>query len=136
MSSVNKVILIGRAVRDPDIRSTQSGKQIASFSLATSESWKDRNGERQEKSEFHRIAVMNEGLVGVVKNYVKKGTQLYLEGQLQTRKWQGNDGQEKYTTEVVLSGFSAALVLLGKREGGAGYSEPAMAEELDDEILF
>ena len=100
--SLNKVTLIGNLGKDPEIRSTQAGKEIASFSIATSESWTDKStGEKKEKTEWHNIAVFNEGLVRVVKQYVKKGSKLYIEGQLQTRKWQDKDGQDRYTTEIV-----------------------------------
>src|ERR1700685_1660703 len=101
--SVNKVILVGNLGKDPEIRSTQDGREIASFSLATSQSWKDNaTGERKEKTEWHNIVVFNTNLVGVVKNYVKKGSKLYIEGALQTRKWTDKDGRERYSTEVVL----------------------------------
>lgn len=149
--SVNKVILVGNLGRDPEIRSTQDGREIANFSVATSESWKDKStGERKEKTEWHRVVVFNEGLVKVIKNYVKKGSKVYLEGALQTRKWTDKDGQEKYTTEVVLQGFNSVLTMLdGRRDGGASESPggsytsapaaasaPAKAELLDDEIPF
>jgi len=149
--SVNKVILVGNLGKDPEIRNTQDGREIASFSVATSESWKDKStGERKEKTEWHRVVVFNDALVKVIKNYVKKGSKLYIEGQLQTRKWTDKDGQEKYSTEVVLQGFNGVLTMLdSKREGGAsegGYerssgssasSSPApKAELMDDEIPF
>jgi single-strand DNA-binding protein len=147
--SVNKVILVGNLGRDPEIRSTQDGKEIATLAVATSESWKDRNtGERKEKTEWHRVVIFNEGLVGVVKNYLKKGAKVYLEGALQTRKWTDKDGVEKYSTEVVLQGFNSTLTMLdGRREGGMSESAsggsytsaPASApkaELLDDEIPF
>lgn len=118
--SVNKVILVGNVTRDPEIRSTQDGREIANFSLATNESWKDKNsGERKEKVEFHRITVFNENLVTVVKNYVKKGSKLYIEGALQTRKWTDKDGVEKYSTEVVLQGFNGTLTMLDSRKDDA-----------------
>lgn len=123
--SVNKVILIGNVGKDPEIRSTQDGKEIASLSLATSESWKDKNsGERKEKTEWHRISIFNEGLVKVVKNYVKKGSKLYIEGQLQTRKWTDKDGVEKYSTEVVLQNYGGTLTMLdGKKDDAAPQQE-------------
>ncbi len=123
--SVNKVILVGNLGRDPEIRSTQDGREIANLAIATSESWKDRNtGERKEKTEWHRVVIFNEGLVNVVKNYVKKGSKVYIEGQLQTRKWTDQSGQEKYSTEVVLQGFGGTLTMLdGKRDGGDTASE-------------
>jgi single-strand DNA-binding protein len=114
--SVNKVILIGNAGKAPEIRSTQDGREIASLTLATGESWKDKSGERKEKTEWHRVVIFNEGLVRVVKNYVKKGSKLYIEGQLQTRKWTDNSGAEKYSTEVVLQGFNASLQMLDRKE--------------------
>ncbi|MER0239204.1 single-stranded DNA-binding protein [Fulvimarina sp. MAC8] len=120
--SVNKVILVGNLGADPEMRRTQDGKPIANFSVATSESWRDRNsGERREKTEWHRVVCFNEGLNKVIEQYVKKGSKVYIEGQLQTRKWQGQDGQEKYTTEVVLQGFNCSLTMLdGRGEGGGG----------------
>lgn len=103
MSSVNKVTLIGNIGKDPEIRTTQSGSKIANLSVATSESWKCKNtGERHEKTEWHRVSVYNDGLCGVIDRYVKKGSKVYIEGQLETRKWTDQSGQEKYTTEVVL----------------------------------
>lgn len=143
--SLNKVTLIGNLGRDPEFRSTNDGKEIANFSIATSESWKDRaTGEKREKTEWHRIVIFNEGLVRIVKNYVKKGSKLYIEGQLQTRKWTDSDGNEKYTTEIVLQNFNSSLVLLDSRnQDSAGMSNsPASSKgnfensELDDEIPF
>ncbi len=127
--SVNKVILIGNLGRDPEIRRTQDGRPIANFSIATSESWRDKNsGERKEKTEWHRIVCFNEGLCKVIENYVKKGSKVYVEGQLQTRKWSDKDGVEKYSTEVVLQGFNGTLTMLdgrgdsgGGQGGGGGY---------------
>ena len=119
--SVNKVILVGNLGQDPEIRSTQDGRQIANFSIATSDSWKDKNtGERREKTEWHRVVVFNEGLVKVIQNYVKKGSKLYIEGALQTRKWTDQSGTEKYTTEVVLQGFNGNLTMLDSRNAGGG----------------
>jgi single-strand DNA-binding protein len=143
MSSVNKVILIGNVGKDPEIRSTQDGREIANLSLATSESWKDKGtGERKEKTEWHRVVVFNDGLVGVVKNYVKKGHKLYLEGTLQTRKWTDKDGVEKYSTEVVLQGFNGTLVMLTGKESQSEHNEAKanayqpQPAALDDEIPF
>ena len=121
--SVNKVILVGNLGRDPEIRFTQSGAKIANLSVATSESWKDKQtGERREKTEWHRVVVFSEGLAGIAERYLKKGSKVYLEGSLQTRKWTGNDGVEKYTTEVVLQGFNGTLTMLdGRGEGGGGF---------------
>ena len=110
--SVNKVILVGNLGRDPEIRSTQDGREVANFTVATSDSWKDKNtGERKEKTEWHRIVVFNDKLVGIVKNYLKKGAKVYVEGQLQTRKWTDQSGVEKYSTEVVLQGFGGTLTM-------------------------
>ena len=122
--SVNKVILIGNLGRDPEIRSFPSGDRVANFSIATSESWRDRNtGERKERTEWHNIVVRGEGLVKVVENYVKKGSKLYIEGSLHTRKWQDSNGVDKYTTEVVISGFGGSLTMLDGRSGGGGSSD-------------
>ena len=150
--SVNKVILIGNLGRDPEIRSTQDGREIANLTIATSESWKDRSsGERKEKTEWHRVVIFNEGLVSIAKNYLKKGAKVYIEGQLQTRKWTDKDNQEKYSTEVVLQGFGSALTMLDGKGGGdsagGGYnqgytqssgpsSQKMPSELMDDEIPF
>ncbi|PKA39611.1 single-stranded DNA-binding protein [Rhizobium sullae] len=122
--SVNKVILIGNVGADPEIRRTQDGRPIANLRIATSETWRDRNsGERREKTEWHTVVVFNEGLCKVVEQYVKKGAKLYIEGQLQTRKWQDQQGQDRYSTEVVLQGFNSTLTMLdGRGEGGASSS--------------
>lgn len=118
MSSVNKVTILGRVGKDPEIRSFQNGGRVANFSVATSEKWKDKNtGEKREKTEWHNVSVTSDGLIKVIESYVKKGTNLYLEGKLQTRKWQDQNGTDRYTTEVTLSGFGSQLVLLG---GGSG----------------
>jgi single-strand DNA-binding protein len=117
--SVNKVILVGNLGRDPEIRSMQSGEEIAQLSVATSETWKDKaSGERKERTEWHRVVIFNENLVKVAKSYLKKGSKLYIEGSLQTRKWTDKDGAEKYTTEVVLQRFRGELTMLDGREGG------------------
>ena len=148
--SVNKVILVGNLGKDPEIRSTQDGREIANLTIATSETWKDKSsGERKEKTEWHRVVIFSEGLVGIAKNYLKKGAKVYLEGALQTRKWTDKDGQEKYSTEVVLQGYGATLTMLDGRSGGgssegmsSGYNAPAAGsskpapELLDDEIPF
>jgi single-strand DNA-binding protein len=121
--TVNKVILVGNIGRDPEIRSTQDGMRIANLSLATSETWRDRaSGERKEKTEWHRVAVFNERLVDVIEKYVKKGAKLYIEGQLQTRKWTDKEGQDRYTTEIVLGRFNGQLTMLDGRSGGEGFS--------------
>ncbi|MBL0318286.1 MAG: single-stranded DNA-binding protein [Alphaproteobacteria bacterium] len=118
--SLNKVTLIGNLGRDPEIRSTQSGGEIANITIATSESWKDKNtGERNERTEWHRVVVFNEGLVRVVKNYLRKGSKVYIEGQLQTRKWTDQTNIERYTTEIVLQNFSGQLIMLDGRSGGS-----------------
>jgi single-strand DNA-binding protein len=119
--SVNKVILVGNVGRDPEIRSTQDGTKVANMSLATSETWRDKNsGERKERTEWHRVVIFNERLVDVVEKYVRKGAKLYIEGALQTRKWTDNTGAEKYTTEVVLQRFRGDLTMLDSRGGGGG----------------
>ena len=122
--SVNKVILVGNLGKDPEIRSFQNGGRVASFSIATSENWKDKaTGEKKEKTEWHRISVLNDKLVEVVEKYVKKGAKLYIEGQLETRKWTDKDGNEKYSTEVVLRPFRGELTMLdGKGGGGSSFS--------------
>jgi single-strand DNA-binding protein len=133
--SINKVILVGNLGRDPEIRSTNDGMRIANLALATSETWRDRNsGERKEKTEWHRVVIFNERLVEVVEKYVKKGSKLYIEGALQTRKWTDNQGQERYSTEVVLQRFRGELTMLdgagggrgGAMEGGADYDDSYM----------
>jgi len=122
--SVNKVILIGNVGADPEIRRTQDGRPIANLRIATSETWRDRtSGERREKTEWHTVVVFNEGLCKVVEQYVKKGAKLYIEGALQTRKWQDQNGQDRYSTEVVLQGFNSTLTMLdGRGEGGGASS--------------
>jgi len=154
--SVNKVILVGNLGRDPEIRSTQDGTRVANFTMATSENWRDKNsGERREKTEWHRIVIFNERLVDVAEKFLHKGSKVYIEGQLQTRKWTDQSGQEKYTTEVVLTRFRGELTMLDARGGGdaGGYAEPAhegpahagsgsgtrapsSGGDLDDEIPF
>lgn len=119
--SVNKVILIGNLGADPEIRRTQDGRPIANLNIATSETWRDRNsGERKEKTEWHRVVIFNEGLCKIAEQYLKKGSTVYVEGQLQTRKWQDKDGQDRYSTEVVLQGFNSTLTMLGGRGEGGG----------------
>jgi len=126
--SVNKVILIGNLGADPEIRHTQDGRPIANLRIATSENWRDKaTGERRERTEWHRVVIFSEGLVKVVENYVKKGSKVYIEGQLQTRKWQDQSGNDRYSTEVVLQGFNSTLTMLDSRSdggggGGGGYS--------------
>ncbi|BCH54445.1 single-stranded DNA-binding protein [Agrobacterium vitis] len=119
--SVNKVILIGNLGADPEIRRTQDGKPIANLRIATSESWRDRNsGERKEKTEWHSVVIFNEGLCKVAEQYLKKGATVYIEGQLQTRKWQDQNGNDRYSTEIVLQGFNSTLTMLGGRGEGGG----------------
>ena len=164
--SVNKVILVGNLGRDPEVRSFQNGGKVCNLRIATSETWKDRNtGERREKTEWHSVAIFQEGLVRVAEQYLRKGSKVYIEGQLQTRKWQDQSGADRYSTEVVLQGFGGTLVMLDGRsegggggygggQGGGGYSQgggygggqgggydsgpsgPAPASDLDDEIPF
>jgi single-strand DNA-binding protein len=120
--SVNKVILIGNLGKDPEIRRTQDGRPIANLRVATTETWRDKtSGEKREKTEWHSVVIFNEGLCRVAEQYLKKGAKIYVEGQLQTRKWQGQDGQDRYSTEVVLQGFNSVLTMLdGRSGGGAG----------------
>ncbi|XVN41124.1 MAG: single-stranded DNA-binding protein [Rickettsia endosymbiont of Argas persicus] len=151
--SLNKVTLIGNLGRDPEIRTTGEGKEIANLSLATTETWKDRvTGEKKEKTEWHRVVIFNEGLVSVIKNYAKKGTKLFIEGSLQTRKWNDNSGQEKYTTEIVLQNFNSQLILLDSKGSSSHVQDSGQSEykhsehkdhshsfdhsDLDDEIPF
>jgi single-strand DNA-binding protein len=162
--SVNKVILIGNLGKDPEIRRTQDGRPIANLSVATSESWRDKaTGERKEKTEWHRVVIFSEPLCKIVEQYLKKGSKVYLEGALQTRKWQDQSGQDRYSTEVVLQGFNSQLTMLDRAGGGGGGGDfgsdesaggdfgssgpgaprkPAMASaggkggDLDDEIPF
>lgn len=149
--SVNKVILVGNLGADPDVRQTKDGKPIVNLSVATSENWKDRNtGERREKTEWHRVVIFSEGLARVAQQYLKKGSKVYVEGQLQTRKWQDKDGADRYSTEVVLQGFNSTLTMLdGRRDGassggdfGGGGSQQGGGQsggqsfELDDDIPF
>jgi single-strand DNA-binding protein len=163
--SVNKVILVGNLGRDPEIRSTQDGVRIANLSLATSENWRDKNtGERRERTEWHRVVIFNERLVEVAEKYLRKGSKIYIEGQLQTRKWQDQSGQDKYSTEVVLNRFRGELTMLDSRRdaeaqgagdyggaasagassgggggpvpSGGGGPAPSGGGDLDDEIPF
>ena len=119
--SVNKVILVGNLGKDPESRTFQNGGEVVSFSVATSESWKDRGtGERKEKTEWHNVSIFSEGLARVAKSYLKKGSKVYLEGQLETRKWQDQSGNDRYSTDVVLRNFNSSMVLLDGRGGGSG----------------
>jgi len=159
--SVNKVILVGNLGADPEIRRTQDGRPIANLRVATSETWRDKaTGERKERTEWHRVVIFSEGLAKVAEQYLKKGAKVYIEGQLQTRKWQDQQGQDRYSTEVVLQGFSAQLTMLDRAGGGGDYGaddrgsnfgsfggaparQPAMTgagggprEDMNDEIPF
>lgn len=157
--SVNKVILIGNLGADPEIRNTQDGRPICNLRVATTESWRDKSsGERRERTEWHRVVIFNEGLCRIAEQYLKKGSKVYLEGQLQTRKWEDQQGQERYSTEVVLQGFNSQLTMLDSRSSGSmsdgpqsGYSSGSSGgdfpssggsqgsnfeKELDDEIPF
>jgi len=131
--SVNKVILIGNLGADPEVRTLPSGSPVVNLSVATSESWRDRNsGERKERTEWHRVVIFSEGLAKIAEQYLHKGSKVYLEGQLQTRKWQDQSGQDRYSTEVVLQGFNSALTMLdgrGDAAGEGGFSGPARQSE-------
>jgi len=158
--SVNKVILVGNLGADPEMRSTQDGRPIANLSIATTDSWRDKaSGERRERTEWHRVVIFSEGLCRIAEQYLKKGSKVYLEGALQTRKWTDQSGQDKYSTEVVLQGFNSTLTMLDSRNSGSGggdyasggnfgqstpMSQPAasdgektnFSQELDDEVPF
>lgn len=118
--SVNKVILVGNLGADPESRSFQNGGEVVNLRVATSENWKDRDGNKQERTQWHQVAIFSEGLAKVAKSYLRKGSKVYLEGQLETRKWQDQNGQDRYSTEVVLRNFNSSMVLLDGREGGGG----------------
>jgi single-strand DNA-binding protein len=120
MAGVNKVILVGNLGQDPEARTFSNGGEVVNLRIATSENWKDRDGNRQERTEWHSVAIFNENLGRVAKNYLRKGSKVYIEGQLQTRKWQDQSGNDRYTTEIVLQKFRGELVLLDSREGGTG----------------
>lgn len=144
--SVNKCILIGNLSRDPEVRNFSNGGKVANLRIATNETWKDRNtGERRERAEFHSVAIMSEGLVNVVERFLRKGSKVYVEGQLETRKWQDQSGQDRYSTEVVLRGFGGTLQMLdGKSEGASGAQAggapsggvPSAGDYDDDSIPF
>lgn len=142
MSGVNKVILVGHLGKDPEIRRTQAGAMVATFSLATSKNWKDKaTGERKEATEWHRVVILSEPLAKVAEQYLKKGAKLYLEGEIQTRKWTDKAGVEKFTTEIVLGAFGSQLVMLDRAErapapDGESYGTSAKRPDLDDEIPF
>lgn len=154
--SVNKVIIVGNLGRDPEVRTFQNGGKVCNLRIATSENWKDKNtGERRERTEWHSVAIFSDGLVRVAEQYLKKGSKVYIEGKLQTRKWQDQSGQDRYSTEIVLQGFDATLVMLDGRsgggDGGGGYSsgggdygggydsgpsQSSPPRDMDDEIPF
>jgi len=158
MAGVNKVTLVGNLGDDPEARSLNNGGEVVNLRVATSENWKDKEGQRQERTEWHRVVIFNENLGRVAKQYLRKGSKVYLEGQLQTRKWQDQSGQDRYSTEVVLQRFRGELVLLDRREGGAGggdetgdsfgssdfgnaprqpaRAQPAFESDLDDDVPF
>ncbi|CAN1595267.1 Ssb Single-stranded DNA-binding protein [Candidatus Pelagibacterales bacterium] len=147
--SLNKVLLIGRLGNDPEIKQMQNGKSVARLSVATSESWKDKNtGERKEKTEWHRVVIFNEGLVSVVQKYLKKGAQVYIEGQLNTNKYTDSNGQEKYSTQIVLQGYNSSLTMLDGKNSSSGDSKklessqlpsddmPDISQDPDDKVPF
>jgi single-strand DNA-binding protein len=147
--SLNKVLLIGRLGNDPEIKQMQNGKSVARLSVATSENWKDKNtGEKKEKTEWHRVVIFNEGLVGVVQKYLKKGAQVYIEGQLNTNKYTDSSGQEKYSTQIVLQGYSSSLTMLDGKNSSSGDSKklessqlpsddmPDISQDPDDKVPF
>ena len=154
--SVNKVILVGNLGRDPEVRTFQNGGKVCNLRIATSDTWKDKNtGERREKTEWHSVAIFSEPLARTAEQYLKKGSKVYLEGQLETRKWQDQSGQDRYSTEVVLRPYTSTMVMLDGRSGGGGgdygggggyvdnqggggggYQQPAPAGDIDDEIPF
>jgi single-strand DNA-binding protein len=135
MSSVNKVILLGNLGRDPEIRSMQSGKKMASFSIATTKRWKDRNTQEQkENTSWHNIVVFNEGLVDVIEKYIKKGSKIYVEGELSTRKYQDKDGNDRYTTEVVLQGYNSTLTMLGSNSSTSSQQESSITSNNEDQL--
>ena len=155
MAGVNKVILVGNLGDDPEVRSLNNGGEVVNMRVATSESWKDREGQRQERTEWHRVVIFNENLGKVAKSYLRKGSKVYLEGQIQTRKWTDQSGQDRYSTEVVLQRFRGELVLLDSRGSGGGGGDfgggdeyggpaprpqsrpaPAFDSELDDDVPF
>jgi single-strand DNA-binding protein len=130
--SVNKVILIGNLGKDPEIRSTQDGRKIANLRIATSETWRDKNsGEKRERTEWHSVVIFNDNLCRVAEQYLRKGSKVYVEGQLQTRKWQDQSGQDRYSTEVVLQGFGGTLTMLDGRAGGAGMAEGGQSDYVE-----
>ena len=148
MSSVNKVILVGNVGADPEIKSFNNGGRVANLRIATSESWKDKaTGEKKERTEWHSVSVTNDGLIGVIERFVSKGTKIYVEGQLRTRKWQDQSGNDRYTTEIVLAPYAGELVLFGGGQqggsqrstgaaSGSGGWTPPKQDDIDDDIPF
>jgi len=155
MAGVNKVILVGNLGDDPEVRSLNNGGEVVNMRVATSEQWKDRDGNRQERTEWHRVVIFNENLGRVAKQFLRKGSKVYLEGQIQTRKWQDQSGADRYSTEIVLQRFRGELVLLDPKGGGGGYGgddygdsdrsdtsrqqtrpQPAFDSDLDDDVPF
>lgn len=147
MASLNKVMLIGNLGADPEVRSFQNGGKVANLRIATSEKWKDKNtGEQKESTEWHTVAIFTEGLISVVERYLRKGSKVYIEGQLSTRKWQDQSGNDRYSTEVVLRGFNGTLTMLDGPQGGSGQSGSGYSggqqsggsnyDDLDDDIPF
>lgn len=152
MTGVNKAILVGHLGADPEIRRTQDGRPVATFNVATSQTWRDKaTGERRESTDWHRVVIFNEALVKVAEQYLKKGAKVYVEGQIKTRKWQHQDGSDRYSTEIVLSAFNAALVMLDRAERAPPPAEesygnrrdapppatpPSRRDDMDDEISF
>ena len=133
MAGLNKVLLIGNVGKDPEIRQSADGKKIVNLSLATSETWKDKtSGERQEKTEWHRVVIFNQSLADIAEKYVKKGSKVYLSGKLKTRKWTDNSGVERYTTEIVLGAYDGEILLLDSKDNGSSYPPPATADDYDD----
>ncbi len=145
--SINKVILVGNLGKDPEVKHSQDGNKIVTFNVATSETWKDKSGEKKDRTEWHRVVIFSPGLADVAEKYLKKGSKVYVEGQLRTRKWQDASGADKYSTEVVLSGFNAYMIMLDKTSGGdfdssesvgsdAGWDNSDASVDIDDEIPF
>jgi single-strand DNA-binding protein len=141
--SVNKAIIVGNVGKDPEVRTMQSGDKIVNLSVATSESWKDKaSGERKERTEWHRVVIFNQGIAGIAEKYVRKGSKVYIEGQIETRKWTDGNGVEKYSTEIVLRPFRGELTLLSSQEKNSSYDDdqpaqkPVPVDDMEDEIPF
>lgn len=140
MSSVNKCIIVGRVGKDPEIRNTQSGGKLANLTVATSETWNDKaSGERKERTEWHKVSILNDNIAGVAERFVRKGSKVYIEGALQTREWTDKEGQKRFTTEIVIGRFNGSLVLLDSRQSGDAPRQSAPAktsQDLDDELPY